>query len=121
VGKVVACIHPVGIHGAQILDLQLDQRTSQLGRVSQFVCEFIGLELIATAQDVHQELDDGIHWCKGVGEENESDYDREFLVEAKGFVKGSVVDEYREEGEDVEEMGLKELIKACLTQNSELA
>jgi len=27
-------------------------------------------------------------------------------VEAKGFVKGSVVDEYREEGEDVEEMGL---------------
>ena len=81
--EVVACIHPVGIHCAQILDLQFDKRSSQLSRISQLLCELIGLELVATAQDVHQELDDSVHWCKGVGEENETDYDGELLVEAE--------------------------------------
>jgi hypothetical protein len=47
------------------------------------LCELIGLELVATAQDVHQELDDSVHWCKGVREEDETDYDGELLVEAE--------------------------------------
>jgi hypothetical protein len=103
---VVACVHPVSIHCAQILDLQLDQRSSQFGRVSQFLGKLIGLELVAATEDIHQQLDDSVHWGKGVREEDESDYDWELLMEAKGFIERSVVDEYREKGEDVEEMGL---------------
>lgn len=103
---MVACIHPIRIHRAQILDLELDQRTSELGRVSQLLRKFVGLEFVAAAEDVHQELDDCVHWCKSIGEEDEADYDGKFFVEAEGLVKGFVVDEYGEEGEDVEEVGL---------------
>jgi hypothetical protein len=103
---VVACIHPVGIHGAQILDLQLDQGAGKLGGVTQLLRKFIGLEFVSAAEDVHQELDDCVHGCKGIREEDESNYDGEFLMESEGLVEGFVVDEDREEGEDVEEMGL---------------
>lgn len=41
-------------------------------------------------------------------------------MEAKGFVKGSVVDEYRKEGEDVQEMGLIESINSHLAWNQKL-
>ena len=72
------------------------------------------MELIAAAEDVHQELDDSVHWRKGVGKENESNDDGELLVEAKGLVQGFVVDKHGEEGEDVEEMGLWESIKVLI-------
>lgn len=104
---MVACIHPIRIHCAQILDLELDQRTSQLCLVSQLLRELIGLEFVATAEDVHEQLDDCVHWCQSVGEEDESDYYGELFVETEGLVEGLVVDEYGEEGEDVEEMGLQ--------------
>jgi hypothetical protein len=41
-------------------------------------------------------------------------------VEAKGFVKRSIVDEYRKEGEDVEEMGLKESMNGPSSWNQKL-
>ena len=104
--EMVACIHPIRIHRAQILDLELDQRTSELCRVSQLLRKFVGLELVATAEDVHQQLDDCVHWCQSVREEDESDYDGELFVEAEGLVEGLVVNEYGEESENVEEMGL---------------
>jgi len=106
VREMVACIHPIRIHGAQVLDLELDQRAGQFLLVSQLLCELIGLELIAAAENVHEKLDDSVHWCECVGEEDESDDDGEFLVESEGLVEGCVVDEYREKGEDVEEMRL---------------
>ena len=104
---MVACIHPVRIHCAQILDLKLNQRTSQLCLVSQLLRELIGLEFVTAAEDVHEQLDDCIHWCQSIREEDESDNDGELFVETKGLVEGLVVDENREEGEDVEEMGLQ--------------
>ena len=90
---MVASIHPIRVHRAQILDLELDQRTSEFSRVSQPLCEFVGLELVSSAEDVHQELDDCVHWCQGVREQDEADYDGEFLVEAEGLVEGFVVNE----------------------------
>jgi hypothetical protein len=45
--------------------------------------EFISLELISSTEDVHEELDDRIHRRKGVREEDEPNYNREFLVEAE--------------------------------------
>jgi hypothetical protein len=106
VREVVTCIHPVRIHGAQVLDLQLNQRACQFGRVTQFLGEFVGLEFITTAEDIHQKLDDSVHWCKSIREEDEADYDGEFIVETEGLVQGFVVDEDRKQGEDVEEMYL---------------
>ena len=103
---MVARIHPIRIHGTQILDLQLNQRTRQLRLISQVQCELIGLEFVATAENIHEELDDGVHWGQSVGEEDETDYDGEFFVETEGLVEGFIVDEDGEEGEDVEEMGL---------------
>lgn len=67
------------------------------------------MELVATAQNIHQELDDSVHWCKGVREQDKSDDNRKFLVESKGFIERSVVNEDGEEGEDVEEVGLEKV------------
>ena len=74
------------------------------------MCELIGLEFVFAAEDVHQELDDCVHWCQSIGEEDEADYDWEFVVEAEGLVERFIVDEDGEEGEDVEEVGLHSLI-----------
>lgn len=57
---MVAGIHPVGIHGAQILHLQFDQTASQFLFVSQIEGEFVGFELEFADEDVHEELDDGV-------------------------------------------------------------
>ncbi len=80
---MIACIHPICVHGTQILDLELDQRTCELSRVSQLLRKFIGLEFVAPAEDIHEELDDCVHWCESVREEDESYYDRKFGVEAE--------------------------------------
>ena len=106
VGEVIARIHPVGVHGAEVLDLQLDQGTSELRRVTQLLCELISLELISSAEDVHEKLDDGVHRRKSVREEDESDYDGEFLVEPEGFVERTVVYEDGEQGKYIEEVRL---------------
>jgi hypothetical protein len=103
---VVACIHPIGIHSAQILDLELDQRASKLCRVSKLLCEFISLELVASAENVHQQFDNCIHWCKSIREEDKADYYGELIVKPKGLVKRLIVNENGEEGKNVEEVGL---------------
>lgn len=89
---MVACIHPVSIHGAQILDLKLDQGTSELCGVPKVLRELVGLELIAAAEDVHQQLNHSVHWRQGVREEDKPDYDGEFLVETERLIETFVVD-----------------------------
>ena len=105
--EMVASIHPISIHGAQILYLKLDQGAGQLCRVTQLQGEFVGLELVFSAQNIHEQFNDCIHRRQGVREQDEADNDREFIVEAKGLVERFVVYEDGEQGEDVEEMGLK--------------
>ena len=118
VAEVVRSVHPVGVHGAQVLDLQLDERLSQLTAVSEFLRELVGLELVAPGEDVHQQLDHGVHGGEGVGEEDEADDDGHFGVEAEGAVEGLVVDEDGEEGEDVEEVDLRgRIVNMCSTCN----
>lgn len=107
--EVVTCIHPVRIHGTQILNLQPDQRSRQFSRVSQFLGKLVGLEFVAATEDVHQELDDGIHGCKSVREEDETDYYGVFIMEPKGFIKRFVVDKHGEEGKDIEEVNLENI------------
>lgn len=110
--EVVARKHPVSIHGAEVLDLELDKRPRQFGTVSKVAREGVGLELEATAENVHHELNDGIHGPQHVREENESDDDRVLLDEAKVGIERVVVDEDRKECEDVEEMDLRVCISA---------
>jgi len=81
--EVIAGECPVGIHGAEVLDLELDQRTGQVGIVSQLVGEGVSLKFEATAQDVHQKLDDGIQRPQNVGEQEESDDDGVLSGETK--------------------------------------
>jgi hypothetical protein len=38
---MVARIHPIRVHGAQILDLQLDERFGELGGVAELDSEFV--------------------------------------------------------------------------------
>jgi hypothetical protein len=42
-----------GIHGTQILDLELDEGGGQFGLVAEATGETVGLKFKATAQDVH--------------------------------------------------------------------
>jgi hypothetical protein len=75
--------------------------------VSQTVGEGVGLKLVATAEDVHEELDDGFGGGQDVGEEEEAYDDGALEGEAEGGVERSVVDEDGEEREDVDEVDLE--------------
>ena len=105
-GEVVAGIHPVGIHSAKVLDLELDKRGGKLGLVAELAREAISLELEAAAHNIHQELNHGIHGREDIGEEDEADNDGVLLHEAEISIQRGVVDENREEGEDVENVNL---------------
>lgn len=64
------------------------------------------LELEFAAQNIHEQLHHRVHWRKGVGEKDKAYDDGIFFVEAEGLVEGAVVNEDREESEDVEHMEL---------------
>ena len=105
--EVIGGEHRVSIHSAEVLDLELDQRTGELGVVTKLVGELVGLELEFAAENVHAQLDEGIGGAKNVREEKESNDDGMHSVEAKVGIEGVVVDEDGEEGEDGEEVGLR--------------
>ena len=65
------------------------------------------MEFEFSAQNVHQQLHDRVHGCQSVRKEDGSNDDGEISVEAEGLVKRTIVDEDREEGEDVECMELE--------------
>lgn len=110
VGEVIARVHPVSVHGAEVLHVQLDKRCGQLGTHTQAVGESISLELERAGDDVQEELDDSVHWRESVREEEEADDDGVLVVEAKRGIEGAVVDEDGEEAEDVEEVGLEAVL-----------
>lgn len=110
--EVVAGVHPVCVHGAQVLDLELDQRSSELLLVAQVACEVISLELELATNNVHSELDDEIHGCECIREEEETNDDGALQDETKVGVQRGVVDEDREEREDVEDMSLAKVRNA---------
>lgn len=110
VREVVAGKHPVGIHGAEVLDLKFDQRAGKLGIVAEVVGKGIGLELEAAAQDIHEELNHVIGGTEDIRKQEEAHDDGVFLVETEVGIERLVVDKHREEGKDVEEMGLIELV-----------
>ena len=104
--EVVARIHPVSIHGTKVLNLELDERRRELGLVPLLLREPVGLKLEAAAHNIHQELNHGIHGREDVREEDEADNDGVLLHEAEISVQRGVVDESREEGENVENVNL---------------
>ena len=69
--------------------------------------QLTGLEFKLSAQDVHEQVNDGVRRRQDIGEKDEADDDGELVVEAKGLVERTVVDEDGEEGEDVEEVELQ--------------
>lgn len=91
--EVVAGVHRIGIHGAQVLDLKLDQGFCQFGLVAKVLGECIGLKFIPAAENIHQKLDHQIHRSQCVREEDEADYDGGLSVEAEVLIQGTVVDE----------------------------
>lgn len=103
---MVASIHPVGIHVAQVLNLKLDERSCQLDWVSKALGEVVGLELKLAAQNVHTKLDENIHGRKRIREEQEADDDGSLVDKPKVGIQRLVVDKYGEECEDVEEVRL---------------
>jgi len=112
VREVVAGVHPIGVHGAKVLDLELEKRTSKLLGITKLLSEGIGLELELAADDMHKQVDDEIHRSKSVREEDETNDDRVLLEETERGVQRVVVDENREEEEDVESMGLRDTEQA---------
>lgn len=128
-GVVVAGINWIGVHSAQILDLKLQERGSELVGVTKFLGKFIcetllvqlsvyvidrtehtGLKFELPAKDVHEKLHNSIHRSQGVGEEQETNHDRLFLDKSEGLVQRLVVNKDREESEDVEHVGLGSIV-----------
>lgn len=110
VGEVVAGIHPVGVHGAEVLNLELEQGAGEFLGVAELLGKGIGLELKLAADNVHEQVDDQVHGGKGVREEDEADDDGVLGEEAKVRVQRAVVDEDREQQEDVERVSLTVLV-----------
>lgn len=106
VGVVVAGVHPVGVHGAEVLLVQLDEGAGEVGAVAEALGKVVGLKLELAGEDVEEQLEDGVHGGQGVGEEDEANDNGVLGVEAKGRVQGGVVDEDGEEAEDVEQVDL---------------
>lgn len=104
--EVVACVDGVGVKAAQVLSVQLEKRSGELGGVSEVHGELVGLELVLAGDHVHEQLNDSVHGGEGVVEEEESNNDGALDVETKGRVQRGVIDKDREEGEDVEQMSL---------------
>jgi hypothetical protein len=73
-----AGVEPIGVHARQVLDLELDQRSTELARVAKLDGKSIYTTLAlvirgvvgahtsfifhATGPDVQEELDDGVGW-----------------------------------------------------------
>jgi hypothetical protein len=113
VGEVVAGIHPVGVHGAKVLDLEFEERAGELLRVTELLGKSIGLELELAADNVHKQVDDKIHGSKSIGEEDEADDNGVLLEETERRVQRVVIDKDREEKEDVERVSLNCLVSLC--------
>ena len=106
VGEMVASVDGVGVEAAEVLGVQLEQGAGEVGGEAEVGGELVGLELVLAGDDVHEQFDDHVHRGEGVVEEQEADDDGALGDEAEGRVQGGVVDEDREEGEDVEEVDL---------------
>lgn len=114
VREVVAGVDGVGVHGAEVLDLELEKRAGELLGVAEALGEGVGLELELAGEDVHAQLEEDVHGGEGVGEEEEADDDWVLGEEAEGGVQGVVVDEDREESEDVENVGLENNVRLAV-------
>lgn len=53
VGEVVAGVDGVGVHGAEVLDLELEKRAGELLGVAEALGEGVGLELELAGENVH--------------------------------------------------------------------
>ena len=115
--EVIARVHPVSIHRGQVLDLELNQTPGKLGGVAKVLGESVGLKLVLAGEDVHHELNNGVHWSQGIREKNESDDDWADAVEAECLIERAVVDEDGEEAEDIEEVCLPGVSAAELLRN----
>lgn len=105
--EVVASVHPVGVHVAQVLNLELNERPCQFNRVSKALGEVIGLELELAAKNVHTQLDKNIHRRERIREEQEANDDGSLKNKPKVGIERLVVDENGKEREDVEEVRLR--------------
>lgn len=103
---MVAGVHPVGIHGAEVLDVKLDERPGELHAETDLLGKGVGLELESAGDNVQEQLNDGVQRRERVGEEQETDNDGLLGGEAKGRVQRVVVDEDREQAEDIENVCL---------------
>ena len=110
VAIMIACIHPICIHGAQVLHLKLDQTPGQFFLIPKVCCEDVGFKFELARQDIHEQFDYCVHWRKRVGEQDETNYDGMRVAEAERGVERVVVDKDAEEREDVEHVEL-ELVK----------
>lgn len=104
---VVRRVHPISIHGGQVLDLELDQAGREELRVAETDGKLIGLVLERAGDDVHQELDDGVEGLEKVVEEDEANEDGLDTLKAEGLVKAGIADKEGEESKDVEHVELQ--------------
>lgn len=107
VREMITGKRPVGIHGAQVLNLELDQRAGEFVIVPKLVGKGIGLELELAAQDVEEKLDNQIGGAKDIREQKEPDDDGLLGSETESGIQRLVVDKRREERKDVEKVQLK--------------
>lgn len=105
--EVVAGEHPVRVHSAEVLHLKLDERLGELGRVSKVPRKGVSLKLVASAEDVHAQLNEYVHGGQNIGEQNEPNDDGSHISESEVRVERVVVDEHREQRKDVEEVELR--------------
>ena len=107
-GVVVRRVQGVGIHGAQVLHLQLDETLCQLVLVSQADGKRIRLVLKLARHDVDEELQDSVDGRQDSVKQDETNEGRHGVDKAERLVQRLVVDENREHGKEPENIRLAE-------------
>lgn len=104
---MVGGVHPVGVHGAQVLLVELDESSGELRLEVETESKLVSLKLKLARQHVEGELKDSVHGRERVGEEDEANDNGVDGVEAKRRVQRTVVDEDGEEAENIQQVHLR--------------
>lgn len=80
---MVAGVHPVGVHGAEVLLVKLDEGAGEFGAVSQALGKVVGFEFKFARENVEEQLEDGVHGRQGVRKEDEANDNGVLGEEAK--------------------------------------
>lgn len=103
---MVRRVSPIRVHGAEVLDLELNQALRQILGVTMLGRKLVRFVLKLTRHDAHEQFNNRVERGEDIRKQDESDDDGLLSVETERLVQGAVVDEDGKDSEEPESMSL---------------